>query len=72
MPMTHLPNLPTYLPTYLLTHSMVQDILCKADSHSACQTTTCFLYGTKKFITVLTKACHWTLSWASQIQFALL
>jgi hypothetical protein len=50
---------------------MVQDILWKADSHSACQTLT-FLYGTRRFITVLTKAHHRTLSWASQIQFTLL
>jgi hypothetical protein len=27
----------TYLLTYLLTHSTVQDIIWKADSHSACQ-----------------------------------
>jgi hypothetical protein len=27
-------------------------------------------YGTRKFITVFTKARHWTLSWASWIQFA--
>jgi hypothetical protein len=45
---------------------MVQDILRKADSHSACQTIVCFLYGTRRFITVLTKACHRTLSWASR------
>jgi hypothetical protein len=49
---------------------MLQDILWKADSHSACQTTVCFLYGTRRFITVFTKARHWTLSWASWIQFA--
>jgi hypothetical protein len=28
-----------YLITFLFTYSMVQDILWKADSHSACQTT---------------------------------
>jgi len=28
-----------------MTYSMLQDILWKADSHSACQTTACFLYG---------------------------
>jgi hypothetical protein len=27
-------------------------------------------YGTRRFITVFTKARHWTLSWASRIQFA--
>jgi hypothetical protein len=26
-------------------------------------------YRTQKFITVFTKARHWTLSWASRIQF---
>jgi len=50
-------------------YSMVQDILWKADSHSACQSA-CFLYGTRRFITVLTKSLHWSLSWASRIQFA--
>jgi hypothetical protein len=28
-----------------------------------------FIYGTRRFITVFTKARHWTLSWASWIQF---
>jgi hypothetical protein len=51
-------------------YSMVQDIIWKADSHSACQKISCFLYGTRRFITVFTKACHWTLSWGSRIQFA--
>jgi hypothetical protein len=37
------------------TYSMAQDILCKADSHSVCQTTACCLYGTRRFITVLTQ-----------------
>jgi hypothetical protein len=27
-------------------------------------------YGTRRFITVFTKVHHWTLSWASRIQFA--
>jgi len=40
----------------------------KADSHSACQTVACFLYGTWRFITVLTKAPHWTLSWTNRIR----
>jgi hypothetical protein len=60
----------TYLLTHSLTHSMVQDIIWKADSHSACQKISCFLYGTRRFITVFTKCHHWTLSWASRIQFA--
>jgi hypothetical protein len=59
----------TYSLTHSLTHSMVQDILWKAGSHSARQTTTCFLYGTRRSINVLTTARHWTLSWASRIQF---
>jgi hypothetical protein len=54
----------------LLAYSVIQNILCKADSHSACQTIVCFLYGTRMFITVLTKPRHWTLSWARRIQFA--
>jgi hypothetical protein len=49
---------------------MVQDIPWKADSHLACQTIACFLYGTLRFITLFTKACHRTLFWVSQIQFA--
>jgi hypothetical protein len=44
--------------SYLLTHSMVQDILWKADSHLACQTIAYFLYGKRRFITVFTKARH--------------
>jgi hypothetical protein len=48
----------------------MQDILWKADSHTACWTTACFPYGPGSFINALTEARHWTLSWASQIQFA--
>jgi len=45
---------------------MVQDILCKG-----CQTIACFFfYGTRRFITVLTKARHRTVSWDSRIHFA--
>jgi hypothetical protein len=51
----------TYLLTYLLTHSMMQDIIWKADSHLACQKS-CFLYGNWRFINVFTKLRHWTLS----------
>jgi hypothetical protein len=46
---------------------MVQDIIWKVDCHSACQKITCFLYGTRKFITVFTKVRHWTLAWARPI-----
>jgi len=52
----------TYLLTYLLTYSMAQDIILKADSHSACQKISCFLCGARSFIAVFTKARHWTLS----------
>jgi hypothetical protein len=55
--------------TYWLTHSMVQDILLKADSHLACQTVA-FLYRNRQFITVFTKARHRILSWANRIQLA--
>jgi hypothetical protein len=44
------------------TYTMVQDILRKTDSHSACQTA-CFLYGTRRFVAVLTKVHHRILSW---------
>jgi hypothetical protein len=60
----------THLYTYKFTDSMVQDILSKVHSHSACQRISCFLYGTRRLIAVLKKARHWTLSWASRIQFA--
>jgi len=46
----------TYLLTYLLTYFMVQDILWKAESHSASQTISSFLYGIRRFITMFTKA----------------
>jgi hypothetical protein len=56
--------------TALITNSMVPDILLKVGSSSTCQRTDCFLYGTWRFVTVFTKTRHWTLSWASRIQFA--
>jgi hypothetical protein len=56
--------------TYLLTYSMVQNMLWKSDSHSDCQRIACFLYETRRFITVFTKSRHRTLSWGSRIQFA--
>jgi hypothetical protein len=54
----------------LLTYSTMQDIIWKADCHSTSHAISCFLYGARRFITVFTKARHWTLSWASRIQFA--
>jgi len=65
----HYSFLPSFLPSFL-THPMVQDILWKVGSCSACQRISCFLYGTQRFITVLTKACHQALSCVSCIQFA--
>jgi hypothetical protein len=56
------------VPSFLLTHSKVQDILWKADSHSSCQTA-CFLHETRRFIKVLTKIRHWILSLARWIPF---
>jgi len=50
----------TYLLTYLL-----QDIIRKADSHSTFQKISCFLCGTRRFISVFSKVRHWTLSRAS-------
>jgi hypothetical protein len=58
-----------WLLTELLTLSRVQDILWKSDSHSAHQTVARFLHGTRRFITILRKVRHWTLSWSSRIQF---
>jgi len=55
------------LSSLLITHSIVQDILRKADSYSACQTIVCFLYGTWSFIAVFTKVRHWILSLASSV-----
>jgi len=52
-----------------LIYSMVQDIIWKADCHSACQKIL-LSCGTRRFITVFTKARSWTLSWASGVQFA--
>jgi hypothetical protein len=60
----------TYLLTYLLTHSMVQGIISKAESQSACQKKILLSYGTRRFITTFTKARHWTLYWTNRIQFA--
>jgi hypothetical protein len=54
----------------LLTYFMVRDIIWKADSHSACQKIACFLYGSRRFIIVFTKAHHRNLPWAKWIQFA--
>jgi hypothetical protein len=48
----------------------VQDILWKVYSYSPCQTIACFLYESRRFIIVLTKARHRTLSWASRIHLA--
>jgi hypothetical protein len=38
------------------THSMAQNIIWKADCHSAYQKISCFLYGTRRFVSVFTKA----------------
>jgi len=60
----------TYLLTYLLTHSLHgSGYYLKADCHPASQKISCFIYGTRRFITVFTKAHHWILSRAIRIQF---
>jgi hypothetical protein len=59
----------THSLTHPLTHSMVQNNIWKADCHSACQKIL-LSNGTRRSITVFTKAHHWTLSWAIWIQFA--
>jgi len=50
------------LLTHSLTHTMVQNIIWKADCHSAYQRISWFLHGTRRFITMFTKAGHWTIS----------
>jgi hypothetical protein len=62
----------TYLLTYLSTHSLTPwcRILLGKLIVTQLVKKSYFLYGTRRFITVLTKACHWTLSWASRIQFS--
>jgi len=58
----------TNLLTYSLTHSRVQNIIWKANCHSACQKISFFLYGTQRLITVFTRARQWSVSWARWIQ----
>jgi len=41
---------------------MEQSTACEANSHLASQEIP--FYGTQVFITVFTRACHWSLSWA--------
>jgi hypothetical protein len=66
----YLRELGHYLLIYLLTHSMVQNIIWRTACHLAYQKISCFLYRNRSFITLFTKARHWTLSWASWVQFA--
>jgi hypothetical protein len=49
---------------------MEQNIIWKADCHSACQKIFCFLYGTGRFISVFTKVHHVSLSCTTWIRFA--
>jgi hypothetical protein len=63
-------NLPIYFPkihTYLL-HGA--EYYLKSWLTPTLSKKSCFLYGTRRLITVFTKARHWTVSWASWIQFA--
>jgi hypothetical protein len=60
-------NCLTYLLTYLLTPRC--RILFEKLIVTNLSKKSCFLYGKRRFITVLTKARHWTLSWASRIYF---
>jgi hypothetical protein len=53
-------SLRTYLLTYLLTYSLHGAGYYFKSCHSACKKISCFLYGTQRFITVLTKARQWT------------
>jgi hypothetical protein len=49
-----------------ITNSTLQSPSWEANSRSAAQEITAF-YGNWRFITVFTKACHWSLSWARWI-----
>jgi hypothetical protein len=61
----------TYLLTYLLRYSMVQNIIWKADCHSAYEKIYCLLsLWTLKVHHRVHKRRHWILSWASWSQFA--
>jgi hypothetical protein len=56
--------------THSFTHSLYGAGFYLKSCHSAFQKISCFLYGTRRFITVFTKPRHWTLFWASWIQFS--
>jgi len=49
---------------------MEKNSSCEANSHLASQEIAAF-YGTQRFITVLTRTRHWSLSWARRIQSTL-
>jgi hypothetical protein len=53
---------------YLLTYSMEQSPSWEADQFSQLAKKFPAFYGTRRFFTVLTSACHLSLSWASSIQ----
>ena len=53
--------------TYTITYSMEQSPSWQANRFSASQEISAF-YGTRRFITAFTRACHLSLSWASSIQ----
>jgi hypothetical protein len=52
----------TYLLTYLLTYLVHGAGYYVKSCHSACQKISCYLYETRRFIIVFTKARHRTLS----------
>ena len=57
----------TTLHTYLFTYSMEQSPSWEANRFPVGQEIPAF-YGTRRFITAFTSACHLSLSWASSIQ----
>jgi hypothetical protein len=60
-----------YLTTlYQLTYLITNSLRGVGFAFKSLIVTPWFLYGTRRFITVFTKAHHWTLSWAIRIQFA--
>jgi hypothetical protein len=47
---------------------VIRDFLCKAGNSSPDQETPSFC-GTQEFVTVVTKSCRWSPSWASSVHF---
>jgi hypothetical protein len=73
----HSPNTSSWRGAYLSTETTLLTYLLLVAGHYLKSRLSLSLsknilltYGTQRFITVFTKARHWTLSWANRIQFA--